>query len=96
MTFRIRRYFARLVKIATVCCSAAACAGFFASGAQGAANAPNPAASCTGLGSNFASQFGSGAGQLQSEIAKALQPLGQQIMLSSQQHLGSYEACIGG
>jgi hypothetical protein len=96
MTFRNRKYSARLVKTAIVCCSATACAGFFASGAQGAANAPSSAASCGGLEANFASQFGSANGQLQSEIAKALQPLGQQIMLSAQQHLGSYEACIGG
>jgi hydroxyethylthiazole kinase-like sugar kinase family protein len=96
MTFRIRTWLARLVKVAAVCCSAAACTGAFASVAQGAANAPNPAASCTGLGANFASQFGSANGQLQSEIAKALRPLGQQISATSQQHLGSYDACIGG
>jgi hypothetical protein len=96
MTFRIEKYLARLVKIATVCCSAAACTGVFASAAQGAANAPNPAASCTGLVANFASQFGSANGQEQAALAKALQPIGQQISPTSQQHLGSYEACIGG
>lgn len=95
MTFRIGQCLARLLKVTTVCCTAAACTSVFASVAQGAANPPNSAASCTGLGANFASQFGSANGQLQSELAKALRPIGQAISQSSQEHLGSYEACIG-
>jgi hypothetical protein len=84
----------KVVKVAAICCSAAACGGAFASIAQGAANAPSSAASCTGLEANFASQFGSANGQLQAQLAQALRPIGQQISPTSQQHLGSYEACL--
>ena len=96
MTSRIRKCFVRLVRIAAVCCSAAAFTGVFAPVAQGAANPPSPAASCTGLEANFASQFGSGDGLEQAALAKALRPIGQAISPTSQQHLGSYENCIGG
>jgi hypothetical protein len=94
MTFRIGKGFPRQVKIAAVCFSAAACTGVFASAALGATGAPNSAASCTGQVANFASQFGSANGLEQASLAKLLQPIGQQISPTSQQHLGSYAACI--
>ena len=75
---------------------AAALAFAVPAAAQGAANPPNPAASCTGLISNFASQFGSAYGHISAEAAKELRPLGQVVKQSAAQHLGSYEACIGG